>query len=205
MLLWFDTEYSHTDLSCAGVLQVGLVITDDALRPRVPEAFPAALSTDERRRHGVSIWIRPRADLVLSEFIRGQTVLLDRCQARGRDVAEVDTLLAEYVDAIVGTASSDVRQRPLLAGNSVHLDWHLAQRELPRFASRLHFRILDVTALKLEWAHRGGRPFEKDTPDQVRIAFPEADLEGDARHDAYYDAQASIAELAHYRRHWRIG
>ena len=110
---------------------------------------------------------------------------------RWTDVREIAIALAEA--------------HPDVAPLSVRFtDLHRWVRELPGFASRLHFRILDVTALKLEWTHRGGKAFEKETPDQIRAAFPAADLEGDARHDAYYDAQASIAELAHYRHHWRL-
>jgi oligoribonuclease (3'-5' exoribonuclease) len=113
-------------------------------------------------------------------------------------------------------ASCLSNQRPVLAGNSVHTDWWLARRFLPLFSSRLHYRHLDVTALKLEWQRlhpdvESGAScssieasclsFEKENPEIIRRYFPEAVLSGaGSRHDAYYDVQASIAELAFYRR-----
>ncbi|MBN1663210.1 MAG: hypothetical protein JW943_06390 [Deltaproteobacteria bacterium] len=73
---------------------------------------------------------------------------------------------------------------------------------MPRFLSRLHYRHLDVTAFKLEWKRR--RPdseFDKDDPTLIKKYFPEAVLPVAGKHDAYYDVQASIAELAFYRAH----
>jgi oligoribonuclease (3'-5' exoribonuclease) len=89
-----------------------------------------------------------------------------------------------------------------MAGNSLHADWWLARRFLPRFSGRLHYRHLDVTALKLQWLHLyPGTEFEKENREIIKRYFPEAALsESGSRHDAYYDVNASIAELAFYRR-----
>jgi oligoribonuclease (3'-5' exoribonuclease) len=46
------------------------------------------------------------------------------------------------------------------------------------------------------------RVFDKRNPEIIRQYFPDAVLTVlGGRHDAYYDLQASIAELAFYRRH----
>jgi oligoribonuclease (3'-5' exoribonuclease) len=66
----------------------------------------------------------------------------------------------------------------------------------------LHYRLLDVSSIKTEWrVARGGAGAELDKgkAPELRAAFPAADLDGGAAHDAYYDAQASLAELAWYR------
>jgi oligoribonuclease len=186
--LWFDTEYSSTQLESAGILQAAVVGTDEQLRPIAPSAWPDGLREHERREHGAVLWVKPRTDLVLSDFVRALTPLLEGCAAYGRAIEEVDALLAATVDAICGPPPAKEKDRPMLAGNSVHLDWLLARRELPRFSARLHYRIMDVTALKMEWALLGGAKLEKEVA---------------GRHDAYHDVIASIAELAYYRRHLR--
>ena len=88
----------------------------------------------------------------------------------------------------------------MLAGNSIHCDWLLIRRFLPELAKRLHYRHLDVTALKLLWRDRfAGPEFDKDDAGQVRAAFPDSEEPFDSRrHDAYYDVRASIAELSFY-------
>jgi oligoribonuclease (3'-5' exoribonuclease) len=65
----------------------------------------------------------------------------------------------------------------------------------------LHYRQLDVTAFKLEWLARGESDrFDKTDLGAVRAWFPEARLSAaGAQHDAEYDLQASVAELAFYR------
>jgi len=67
--------------------------------------------------------------------------------------------------------------------------------------------VLDVTALKTEWATTlDGPKFDKDDPASLRANLSDADLDthsGTTRHDAYYDVQASMAELVFYRKAWR--
>jgi oligoribonuclease (3'-5' exoribonuclease) len=94
-----------------------------------------------------------------------------------------------------------VQDRPVLAGNSIYADYFLARKYLRRFLSRLSYRLFDVTTMKLEWLfHYGEKKFEKlGKPEAIRKLYRGQDeILGD-KHDAYYDVQASIAELAYYR------
>jgi oligoribonuclease (3'-5' exoribonuclease) len=89
-----------------------------------------------------------------------------------------------------------------MAGNSIHTDWMLARKFFPTFTSRLHYRLLDVSALKIQWFDLvGGEEFKKDDLQTLKKYFPEADLRRLRQHDAYYDIVASAAELAYYRQH----
>jgi oligoribonuclease len=190
--VWFDTEYSTLDLETALLLQVAALITDTSLHRVLPP------------EQDVRLTIKVPADEILSPWVEQHLPdLLKTCrssEAVNRDVA--DERLASYVDAVTGFPAGREDQRPVLAGNSIHSDWWLIRRFLPCFLSRLHYRHLDVTAFKLEWRHiHPDEEFEKGNPEVIRRYFPEAILPGSgARHDAYYDLQASIAELAFYRR-----
>ena len=202
-LCWFDTEFTSLDLDGARLLQVSLVVTDVELRPLVPQAppgVPAACLV----RNGLNIYLRRPADWIPGEFHRSEMLeVLERCAASSVEPAQADEWLAHYLDAAVGSPAASIRERPLLAGNSVHNDWFLARRDLPLFTARLHYRLLDVSALKSEWlaALGGDAPelLDKEDPSALLAAFPGADLAGGRAHDAYYDAQASLAELAWYR------
>jgi len=201
-LVWFDTEFNVGEVEHASILQASIVVTDAKLRVLQPQAT-LPLEPHERRKHGVCLYVALRPNLPLSDFVRAQTELLKGCETYGRPIAEVDRLLSAWVDATLGPPNEDKKRRPMLAGNSIHMDWYLVLEELPQLASRLHYRVLDVTALKTEWRNTlDGPKFDKDDPQSLRTNLEDADLAG-TRHDAYYDVQASMAELAFYRKAWR--
>ncbi|MBI4766113.1 MAG: hypothetical protein HY787_16195 [Deltaproteobacteria bacterium] len=190
--VWFDTEYSTLELETALLLQVAALITDSSLKRVLPSGQDVRLTIRVPAGETLSPWVEQHLpDLVKT---------CRSSEAVEREVA--DNRLAAYVDAAVGFPVEREDQRPILAGNSVHADWYLARRFLPRFLCRLHYRHLDVTSFKLEWKHlHSDLEFEKENPEFIVRYFPEAVLPASgSRHDAYYDLQASIAELAYYRR-----
>jgi oligoribonuclease len=190
--VWFDTEYSDLELETAWLLQVAALITDSSLKRVLPPECDVRLTIRLPDEAALSPWVEQN----LPELVK-------ECRSPGAvNIDEADRRLAGYVDAVAGLPVERKNQRPVLAGNSLHADWWLARRFLPRFLSRLHYRHLDVTALKLQWMHlHPDVEFEKEDPEIIRRYFPEAVLPvSGSRHDAYYDVHASIAELAFYRR-----
>lgn len=191
--VWFDTEYTTLDIRRAGLLQVAMVLTDAGLR-RIPP--PAA---------DVNVCVRlPEGQEVSPWIVENMPDLVRRCRSgEALPVEEVDGLLAETIDRHVVVPAGDDKRKPVLAGNSIHADWYLAQKYLPQFMSRLHYRHLDVTAVKLQWQDWfKGEEFDKSRGELVAKYFPDAAIDptDGRRHDAYYDVCASIAELAYYRK-----
>lgn len=192
LYVWFDTEYSDLELETAWLLQVSALITDASLKRVLPQEQDVRLAVRLPDQAALSPWVE-----------QNLPDLVQACRSPGAvSMDEADARLAGYVDAAAGLPAERENQRPVLAGNSVHADWWLVRRFLPRFLSRLHYRHLDVTAFKLEWQRlHPGVEFDKENPAIIRRYFPEAILSGSgSRHDAYYDVQASAAELAFYRR-----
>ena len=191
--LWFDAEYSNLEIESAVLLQVAALVTDTSLRRVFPQESDLRLVVRPPEGAKLSRWVEQN----LSDLVRA-------CRSsEAVDVAEVDDRLSAYADSLAGLSTHHEDHRPVLAGNSIHFDWWLVRRFLPRFLSRLHYRQLDVSAFKLEWKRlHPDETFRKEEQEIIRAYFPEAVLDvSDNRHDAYYDLQASIAELAFYRRH----
>lgn len=189
--VWFDTEYSDLDFDRARLLQVAAILTDaDLQRLHPPE-------------QDVKLYVRLPDDVPVSPWVEDNLKdVLRICRSElAEPVAEVEQHLLNWLDRFVTLPGGEDKRRPILAGNSVHADWWLARRYLPRFLARLHYRHLDVTALKLQWQDwRGGEAFDKDNAELMRSYFPGALVGADSgRHDAHYDVQASIAELNYYR------
>jgi oligoribonuclease len=189
--VWFDTEYSTLELETAQLLQVAALITDTSLKRVLPAEQDVRLTIRVPAGETLSPWVEQHLPDLIKTCRSSEAV----------DRAVADEHLAAYVDAVTGFSAEREDRRPVLAGNSIHADWWLIRRFLPGFLARLHYRHLDVTAFKLEWNHlHPEKEFEKENPEIISRYFPEAVLPGSgARHDAYYDLQASIAELAFYR------
>jgi oligoribonuclease (3'-5' exoribonuclease) len=192
LYIWFDTEYSGLDLDTAVLLQVAAIITDASLRRVLP------------RERDVSLAIRLSSGIAVSAWVEQSLPdLLKACRSSAAvDVSVSDTLLSAYVDAAQGVPKDRKGEGAILAGNSIHADWWLARRFLPRFLSRLNYRLFDVTAFKLEWKRlHPDAEFQKENREMIRAYFPEATLNLSSRHDAHYDVEASIAEMGFYRKH----
>lgn len=190
LLVWFDTEYTDLDLDRARLLQVAAIVTDGRLRRVLPP------------ERDVRWAIRLAPDAPLSPWVRQN--LADLVGACGGpyavDADEADLRLAALIAEVAGPPAPKPQDRPVLAGNSIHADWWIARRFLPRFLASLHYRHLDVSSFKLEWLRRHPDvALDKENPREVARWFPGAALPAGGRHDALYDVQASIAEMAFYR------
>jgi len=188
--LWFDAEFTSVDLDNAEFLQVAVMATNEKLeRLASPEEdinFAVRVSKDAP----ISDWVQKNIPEIVAASRTEDAV----------PIAEVDKALDAYITKFVGNPTYDITARPLIAGNSVHNDWFIARRLLPRFIKRCHYRLLDVTAIKGQWLdHYGGSEFNKDDLDLVRQWFPGLHAPRARTHDAYYDVQASAAELAFLR------
>jgi oligoribonuclease len=197
---WFDTEYTTLELERAKLLEVAVIVTDDELRP-VPSGAPG-LPKDNVRLDGFCAWLAPPPDEEISDHVKtNYQPLLERCRLKGESAEAIDRYLASYLDAFPECRREDLRNRPVLAGNSIYADYFLARKYLPAFLSRLNYRLFDVTTLKLEWLfHYREKKFEKlSRPETISEYYRGRDPVAGNKHDAYYDVQASIAELAFYR------
>jgi len=190
--LWFDTEYTSLDLEKAELLQVALVITD------------ARLNRISSPADDINLFIKLGASTKVSPWIsENMPDLIAHCRSEHAVTAEeADRRMAALIDRMIVVPLGDDKKKPILAGNSIHSDWYLLTKFLPATLKRIHYRHLDVTTLKLQWQdHTRGEKFEKDDTKLVRKYFPGLALNGNSKlHDAYYDCQASVAELAFYRK-----
>jgi len=93
----------------------------------------------------------------------------------GKSVSEVEKELIAFVEQHFGSEPA------VLAGNSIHSDRGMIKAWWPAFDLRLHYRMLDVTSLKILMQGKYGVEYEKAN-----------------NHRAYDDIQESIAELQFY-------
>ena len=113
----------------------------------------------------------------------GGSGLVERVVASTVTEADAEAQTIAFINAHV-----PAKERPVLAGNSIHQDRRFIRRFMPILEERLHYRMIDVSSIK-ELARRwfpaiiAKQPKKKET------------------HRALDDIRESIDELRFYRQH----
>ena len=188
--LWFDTEFTSLDVDRALLLQVSVVATSRELTRIMPPG------------EDLNLYVKIDPDTELSPFVEEHLAhVLAKCRSdMAVPASELDARVTAWLEDQGIHVVEEMDPRPVIAGNTVYMDVMLARRFLPGLMARVHYRLLDVSALKILWEqHWAGEPFDKEDASAIRTWFPEAVVAEEATvHDAYFDVQASVAELACY-------
>ena len=168
-LLWVDLEMTGLDVQHDVILQAAAIITNADLQPL------AEWSCD--------VW-QPEAKLQqMTPYVRQmheKTGLIERVRRSLVADAEAEAQLLNFV-------SGWCCYKVPVCGNSVGQDKAFIDRYWPGVGRYLHYRVVDVSTLKIlakRW-YGESAVFEKSAVGE---------------HDALVDIKNSIAELAHYRR-----
>jgi oligoribonuclease len=167
-LAWIDLEMTGLDPGSDVILQVALVVTTADLEPVAEVAMDIQQPEEALAR--------------MSPFVREmhtRTGLVERVRAS-------DVTLAQAEAAVVETIRSWFPAPATLCGNSVWNDRRFIARYMPALDASLHYRIVDVSSLKVLAQRWYGYAAAFDKPSA-------------GEHDALVDVYNSIAELRHYR------
>lgn len=164
-LLWIDLEMTGLDPTQDRILELAAIATDWDLQPLAE--MTAVIKVPEkmmRERMVGKFW---------EENSESRDALMAQ-NANGETSSEVEQKLLEFIEQNFG-------EEVILAGNSIHQDRKFIDKEWPRVAARLHYRMLDVSAWKVYF--EGAK----------HQTFPKRDA-----HRALDDIKGSIEELAWY-------
>ena len=166
-LLWVDLEMTGLDSEQDVILEIAAEITDFNFKTLASyEAIvkqPKQLVADRMRKN--IWWAAYPANR--DEFLRKMD--------DGKPSEQVEHELIELIEQQFGTDPA------ILSGNSIHSDRGFIKHWWPQLDLKLHYRMLDVSSLKIIMQGKYGVEFEKNNA-----------------HRAFDDIQASIAELQFY-------
>ena len=161
-------EMSGLDVDSCAILEVAVLVTDGGLN-ELAEGPDLVVHQPGEVLDAMDEW---------NTTHHGKSGLTERVKASTTDVAAAETAVLQFLAAYAKAGESP------LAGNSVHQDRAFIDRYMPRLATYLHYRNVDVSTVK-ELAKRWYPelpPFEKQKA-----------------HRAMSDIRESVAELKYYR------
>ena len=167
-LLWLDLEMTGLDATRDRILEVAVVITDFNLESYA-EYGSGVLQSKQviEPLLQANPWFQQQS-LNYQKAIRNTYLT-------GKKMAEIESSIIKLVDAHIGD------EKIILAGNSIYKDREFVARYLPKLESRLHYRMLDVSAWKVYMQGKYGLAYKKQE-----------------QHRALADIHESIAELKLY-------
>lgn len=166
-LLWVDLEMTGLDAKKDVILEVAAEITDFD--------FKTLASYEARVQH-------KREDVV--KLMQKNIWWKDFPANRDDFVLRLDSAKpsAEVEQELIALVEAQFEGEPaVLAGNSIHNDRKFIEQWWPQLDLKLHYRMLDVSSLKILMQGKYGVGYEKKEV-----------------HRAFDDIQASIAELQFY-------
>lgn len=163
-LLWVDLEMTGLDVQHDVILEVAAEITD--MNFKTLASYEAVIKQSDRKLRAMTEW--PKKQHAISG-------LTERVRTIGRPENDVKHELMGFINAQFGDEPA------ILAGNSIHNDRLFIKRWWPEVDALLHYRMLDVSSLKVLMQGKYNVMFEKKEV-----------------HRAFDDIQASIAELQYY-------
>ncbi|WP_150465353.1 oligoribonuclease [Francisella sp. SYW-2] len=166
-LIWIDLEMTGLDVDSCAIIEIATIITDKDLNI-IAEAEPIAIHQSDEILNTMNEWCIK---------VHGETGLTQRVKDSKTSLKEAERKTLDFIKQYVPYQSSP------LCGNSIWQDRRFLAKYMPDIDDYCHYRMLDVTSLKLlnEYWGDGESFYKKST------------------HQALDDIRESISELKFYR------
>ncbi len=166
-LLWVDLEMTGLDPTKDVILEVAAEITDFD--------FKTLANYESIVRQPKDLVVeRMQKNIWWKEYPHNRDNFVNNLE-KGKPSNQVEQELIDLIQEQFGDEPA------VLAGNSIHNDRNFIKQWWPELDLKLHYRMLDVSTIKILMQAKYGVGFEKKEV-----------------HRAFDDIQASIAELQHY-------
>ncbi len=168
-LVWIDCEMTGLDLTKDALIEIAVLVTDENLN-LLGDGIDLVIKTESEKLEGMSQEVRA---------MHTESGLLEKLSG-GVSTSKAEEKILEYLEKYTAAGKSP------LAGNSIGMDRNFISRDMPKLASYLHYRSIDVSSIK-ELARRWYPKVYFNAPKKT------------GNHRALGDIQDSIAELKYYR------
>lgn len=168
-LVWIDLEMTGLDPNIDSILQMAIVVTTPSLTYLDSKEW--YIKCDETKLSKMNSQV---------QAMHAGTGLLEIIKIRGKELVEVEKEAINWLKPLVSPEA-------IMCGNSIWADRKFIERQMKKFNKMFHYRMVDVSSIKVLVAmwKGDGHLYQKPT---------------DGKHDAIFDIKESINELAHYKK-----
>src|SRR4051812_16894586 len=171
VLVWLDMEMSGLDAERERIIEVATILTDGHLN-EIAIGPELVIHQSDEILAAMDDWNKTH---------HGGSGLVDRVKTSTITDAQAEEQTIAFINAHV-----PAKERPGLAGNSIHQDRRFIRRYMPALEKRLHYRMVDVSTIK-ELARRWFPALISKQPQKKET------------HRALDDIRKSIDELRFYK------
>ena len=171
-LLWIDMEMTGLDLNKEVIIEVACIVTD--MNFRELDCFETVVKQPQTYLDTMDAWNTEHHKK------SGLTAKV----ATGMDPEMVEMKLIDLIDRHFPQSKTDLKKRPILAGNSIMQDRIFIDKYFQKLSSRLHYRMVDVSSFKIVMTNKFEIEYRKQNS-----------------HRALDDIRESIGELRYYLDH----
>lgn len=170
-LLWMDLEMTGLDTDTEAITEVAALISD--FKFNIEAEYEAVVHYSEED-------LQKRFDAEEQGFWNSRPEDRDKLK---KACAESKLSLEQIEDNLIKICKKSFPkdEKIILAGNSIRADREFIEKFMPKLTSLLHYRMFDVSSLKV-WIEGNGHEGRKK----------------EERHRALYDIHESMAELKYY-------
>lgn len=170
-LLWMDLEMTGLDTDTEVITEVAALISD--FKFNIEAEYEAVVHYSEED-------LQKRFDAEEQGFWNSRPEDRDKLK---KACAESKLSLEQIEDRLIKICKKSFPkdEKIILAGNSIRADREFIEKFMPKLTSLLHYRMFDVSSLKV-WIEGNGHEGRKK----------------EERHRALYDIHESMAELRYY-------
>jgi oligoribonuclease len=173
VLVWLDMEMTGLEPDRERIIEVATILTDGNLT-EIATGPDLVIHQDDAVLAAMDDWNKSH---------HGSSGLVARVKESTVTEADAEAQTLAFINAHVGA-----KDRPVLAGNSIHQDRRFIRRYMPALEKRLHYRMVDVSTIK-ELARRWYPAIVAKQPSKRET------------HRALDDIRESLDELRFYRQH----
>ncbi len=173
VLVWLDMEMTGLDPDRERIIEMATILTDGNL-VEIAVGPDLVIHQSDELLAAMDDWNKKH---------HGGSGLIERVKSSTITEADAETQTIAFINAHV-----PAKDRPVLAGNSIHQDRRFVRRYMPLLEKRLHYRMVDVSTIK-ELARRWYPAIATKQPPKKET------------HRALDDIRESIDELRFYKQH----
>lgn len=168
-LLWLDMEMTGLDVNKEVVIEVACIVTD--MNFRELDSFETVVKQPQSYLDNMDAWNTEH---------HGKSGLTAKVPT-GMEPEMVEAKLIDLINKHFPLSKTDLKKRPIMAGNSIQQDRLFIDKYFKELSSRLHYRMVDVSSFKVIMNNKYGLEYKKQNS-----------------HRALDDIRESIGELKFY-------